>query len=191
MSKLSDVFDAIDPKIIAKEIILPCKTAEQTYRAKHLVPNSFEDFMEDCAGYWNHLKKTYHQMNNYTIPDKYAGGVALRYVDQAYRNKGGMIWAYEKAREGMTFGIVKSGITEAFIGEAISDYTGEILNSMISPRDYDEQVAFMREYVRRFVDYEVSQGEFQMMVSNYKMILRSHVQHHADMMFERQTGIHV
>lgn len=189
MSKLTDILDAIDPRTIARKIVLPCKVAEQTYRTKHLVPDSYEEFLEDCSGYWTHLCRTYYGANNLTIPHNYAGGMALRYIDEAYQKQGGTRWAYEKAKEGMTFGIVKSGITEAFLNEIISDYTGWIIRSMINPFDYNELVSLMKEYVERFIEKGVTQGEFQMMISNYAMILRSHVQKHADMAFERETGI--
>lgn len=189
MSKLSDILDAIDPRTVAKKIILPCKIAEQTYKAKHLVPNSYEEFLEDCANYWTHLCRTYYGANNLSIPHNYAGGMALRYIDEAFQKQGGTRWAYEKAKQGMTFGIVKSGITEAFVNEVVSDYTGWIIRSMINPYDYDALASLMKEYVQRYVPMGVSQGEFQMMISSYSMILRSHVQHHADMAFERQTGI--
>jgi hypothetical protein len=190
MSKLTDILDAIDPQTVNRKIILPCKMAEQTYRAKHLVPQSYEEFLEDCAGYWNHLHKCYFQMKDCNISQHYAGGLALRYIDEAFRDKGGTRWAYEKAKEGMTFGIAKSGITEAFVSEAVSNYTGYILRSKIDPYKYDEIAALMKEYVQRFCEKPVSQGDFQMMIANYSMILRSHVQHHADMAWERQTGIH-
>jgi hypothetical protein len=189
MSKLIQILDAIDPKTIAKNIVLPCKMAEQTYKPKHLVPDSYEEFLEDCAAYWIHLCRTYYGAQNAMIPSDYAGGIALSYIDQAFRDKGGTRWAYEKAKEGMTFGVAKSGITEAFLSEAVSNYTGWIVRSMVNPYDYNELVSLMKEYVQRFVTKDISQGEFQMMISNYSMILRSHVQHHADMAFERQTGI--
>jgi hypothetical protein len=189
MSQLSQILDAIDPKTIATKLVMPCHIAEQTYRSKHLVPNSYDEFLEDCAFFWTHLCKTYYGAQNAVIPNKYAGGMALQYIDEAFRDQGGTRWAFEKAKEGLTFGIVKKGITEAFLNEAVSNYTGWILRSMVNPYNYDELVSLMKEYVQRFITKEVSQGEFQMMISNYSMILRSHVKHHADMAFERKTGI--
>lgn len=189
MSNLTDILDAIDPKTITTKIVLPCHIAEHTYQAKHLVPKTYEEFLDDCSGYWIHLCRTYYKAKNANIPNDYAGGLALKYIDDAFRDQGGARWAYEKAKEGLTFGVAKKGITEAFLSEQVSNYTSWIIRSMVNPYSYEELASLMKEYVQRFSINSVSQGDFQMMISNYAMILRSHVKHHADMAWERQTGL--
>ena len=187
MSKIKEVLRAIDPKTIADRIVTPCKMAEQLYKAKHLIPQNYQEFLDDCAAYWAFLTKQYHSTPNLSIPMEYAGGMALRYVDQAFRKYGGTRFAFEKSKE-LTFGYVKYGITEEFIREASENYTGYILRSMVNPYDYQELVALMKEYVCEFKIKVESQGDFQVMVQNYSMILNSHVQHHAQMALERRIG---
>jgi hypothetical protein len=188
MSKLSQILDAIDPKTIAVKLVRPCKIAEQTYRAKHLVPKSYEEFLEDCAGYWIHLYSTYHNVPISTASKEYASGMAMMRIDEAFHNQGGTRWAYGKAMEGLTFGIAKSGITEAFVGEIVESYTGWVIRSFVNPYDYKELKELMCEYAKKF-NCPVSEANLQIMISSYSMILRSHVKHHADMAFERENGI--
>jgi hypothetical protein len=190
MGKLHEILKAIDPQTITKKIVLPCKIAEQTYRAKHLVPVSYEDFLEECGNYWRHLNIEYLRLNRDPFTDEYAGGIALNYIDKAFHKYGGLLWAYEKART-ESFGIVKHGITEEFIGEAANNYTGLMLTSMINPFDYEELESLMNEYVRAFDIKLQSRSEFQRMIQNYEMILRSHVRHHAEMALERAIGHNV
>jgi hypothetical protein len=187
MSKIKEVLKAIDPKTVAEKIVTPCKIAEQLYKAKHLLPQNYQEFLEDCGAYWAHLTKHYHSTPNVSIPMEYAGGMALQYVDQAFRKYGGTRYAFEKSKE-LTFGYVKYGITEEFIREASLNYTGYMLRSMVNPYDYQELVSLMKEYVREFQIEVKSQGDFQVMIQNYSMILQSHVQHHAQMALERMTG---
>lgn len=190
MSKIREVLAAVDPQVIAQKIVTPCKMAEQTYKPKHLLPQDYEEFLEDCAAFWVHLNKSAYGVSNLSMSQNYAGGMALKYIDEAFRQYGGVRYAYEKARE-MTFGYIKYAITEQFIGELSSTYTGYILRSMINPYDYQEISSLMKEYVKEFNIPVSDEGEFQMMIANYSMILHSHVKHHADMMIERKIGHHV
>lgn len=190
MSKIREVMAAVDPKVIAEKIVTPCKIAEQTYKAKHLLPQDYEEFLEDCAAFWVHLNKSAYGVSNLSMSNEYAGGMALKYIDQAFRQNGGTRHAYEKAKE-MTFGYVKYAITEEFIGELSSNYTGYILRSMINPYDYQGLVSLMKEYIKEFNIPVSDEGEFQTMVQSYSMILHSHVRHHADMAMERKIGHHV
>jgi len=120
------------------------------------------------------------------MSNEYAGGMALKYIDQAFRQDGGTRWAFEKAKE-MTFGYVKYAITEEFIGELSSNYIGYVLRSMINPYDYQGLVSLMKEFVKEF-GYTVDEGEFQTMIQSYSMIFQSHVQKHAIMAMERKIG---
>jgi hypothetical protein len=190
MSNIKEVLKAIDPKTVADKIVTPCKIAEHTYKTKHLLPQNYQEFLQDCGAYWVHLSKQYYSTPNVTISSDYAGGMALRYVDQAFRKYGGTRYAFEKSKE-LTFGYVKYGITEEFVREASSNYTTYILRSMVNPYDYEELVELMKEYVKEF-HYEVeSAGDFQVLIQNYSMILQSHVQHHAQMAMERKIGHNV
>lgn len=165
MSKLKQIFRAIDQGVIDRDIVTPCRIAEQSYKEESTIPETFDKFARDCSGYWNHLHCCYYKTQK-TYSNIQGFGMAMRRLDQMLGTKGGLRAAYDKAQK-ETFGVVKSMITSAFISELIQNYVGAVLKTYINPYDYDEKYALMKEYIELMGLHDITPGDFQQMVTHY------------------------
>ncbi len=187
MSKLKQILNAVDQKVIDRDFITPCRMAEQSYREEDIVPDTFDKFSCECSNYWNHLHSYYYKTQK-TFSNIMGFGMAMKRIDQVLGTKGGLRMAFEKART-ETFGSVKNMITNAFIGELINDYIGAVLKTYINPYDYNEKKELMKDYVELMNLHGISEGDFQQMVSHYEIVIRSHVKHHTQMEQDRKFGM--
>lgn len=187
MSKLQRILEALDQNNIDRDIVTPSRMAEHSYRSIFLRPNSYDEFTQECANYWNHLHCYYYHVSK-TYSNSQAFGIAMNKINQALGNKGGLRMAYEKAQK-ETFGHVKGIITSVFISEVMENYIGSVLRTFINPYDYNERYQLMKEYVALMNLNDISEGDFQQMVSHFEVVIRSHVKHHFQMDQDRKFGV--
>lgn len=185
-SKCKKILEAIDQKTLNKKIVTRCKYADASFKPKNSLPKNFSEFQEDCSGFWKHLHEAFYgaSINNH-FEDTL--GHSRMYLEKVFHNSGGMKYALHKAQT-ETFNSVKFYITNIFIDEAVERYIDSILKTYVDPFNYKEIEELMKEYIERFDIQLEKYGDFQMMVANYEVILKSHAKRHSQLELDREMG---
>lgn len=187
MSKLALVLDKLDQKTINKEIITPCRIAQNSYKAEKPIPRKYHEFSRDCAGYFKHLMLAFLNITTTSMTFEMAYSEARRLLDQVYHGIGGMRYAFDKAQS-QTFGYIKAVMTDAYINNMTNSYIHSVLRKYIDPYNYDDIKDVMSEYVREFKITGLTQGDFQHMIANYEVVFMSHVKRHNERDHDRKMG---
>lgn len=181
-TKLEVILKSISRETIDKKIAIKYKYAEMLFRPPYPVPKSLKELYLNCASFLIHMYKVRLKTN---YPVRRAMEEAHKMINKIYSKEGGFRYALLISQR-ETFAPIKAAMTKEFISEDVGNYVGLILRGAINPYNYKEIKELMLEYVRRF-NIRCTEGDLNVMISNYESIIRSHVRWSDEMELDRQA----
>ena len=167
-----------------KKIGMPFRRAELSYRTIYDIPRTLPQLYFEGGRFFNHLNRAYY---GHSYPPRLAIEYALKMLGAIFNNKGGLRYALRLART-ETFSAIKSQMTSAFIYEAERRYVDLIINGIVDPYNYNDIRALMEEYVRQ-LKINCSEGDLNVLISNYAAVLRSHVKWTDEEKLDREARV--
>ena len=178
MGKLNAIMKLLDPRVIAEKIDSPHSFARHSYPFDGSMPTSFQDFQKRLQSYYKHHCAA---IGIGKFPDEISNHNAMKIVENAFSDRGGIRYAYQNTVTGMDNGMaaLHDAIANVLQEQHRTSYIRFVIDTHIDPLDFDQKVAVVRElletyYIPWSVYDRVSPEE---LATNHYAILFSLVQH--------------
>lgn len=175
-SNIQEVFDALSLHAVSEKVHLPHKMIRERYRVRKYAADSYEDACDELTRYYQYHWQTWMRTST-GLPADYAFAAVRAILDG---QQGGFVVAVKNAIRGRQGGLVAlvDAIAEAIEKDALERYIRWVIDSMICRLDYEQVIAFARQYLAQYGRYilpgEEMMSEYEL-AANLDALIRFHV----------------
>jgi len=178
------VFDAVVSQIRTQAIALQVDISIDSARGSYILESSTvetpEEFLDIIVAFFIHMKRYISSSTDKVEDMTRARTEAIALQQRAFRDKGGDLAAFARARDGTKGGMrtVLDALTEQYKGEKKEAYVEMIFHDAIEALGWDERVRCIRGLIKRAgqcFPEEFKNKPPERFARNYKSIFRTYV----------------
>lgn len=166
---LDKLVDAISPKKI-NEKMEPHKKAHNGYKLGKTDVADHDEFVKEIKAYVKHHFKSTDKAD---LSDDDAYSKARRLLESEFKDEGGYVGAYRKARDGDMKEVIRA-LAHGAQADAADSYVEHTM-SQIDPLDFDAHVEIARQYIGKFkglVSGDLKTKSPEQLAHNYQGLIR-------------------
>ena len=149
MATMNSLLSLLNERALAQNVALPHDEARMRYPLGANTVNSFEEFSNVIADYYN-----YHHSECVShggrLSNSDAASWAKKLLEKEYRKRNGdIVSVYNNAHDGTNGGlrVVLDIIAEGLKAEAVERYTLDVFDRHVTPNSWEQKVNIIREFI--------------------------------------------
>ena len=180
MGSLDGLIAAMDELAIVKNVASAHDEARMQYSPRRNTVQSFDDFSDVIADYYNHHVSKCVVHGGYLSRTE-AAGRAKEMLEREYGRQGGNIMtAFNDAHHGTNGGlrVVLDKMAEQLKAESVERYIREAFDRYVDPSSWDQKVDIIRQFILRFghmLSSSIRADQPERYAQNYEELIRSYV----------------
>ena len=169
----------LEERHIAREIGIPHDEARMRFPLQSNIVDSFEEFTEVLANYYNHHHAECLTGGRFSFPE--AASRAKGIVENEYRKKGGDIaTAYNDAHDGTNGGMraILDIIADRLKSESVENYIKDVFDRIVAPNCFEDKVTIMTQFIAAFgsqLSTSIQQDRPERYAHDYKNLIKAYV----------------
>jgi hypothetical protein len=180
MGSIESLLAAMDELTIARNVGIPHDEARMNYSPGRNTVESFDDFADVIADYYNYHFSRCVVHGGY-LSRAQASGLAKKILEQEYRRRGGdIVSAYNDAHDGTNGGLraILDRIAEQLKAESVELYTRDAFDRHVAPSSWEQRVDIIRQFIARFGHHfssSIQADQPERYAKNFEELIREYV----------------
>lgn len=184
MANLTAILQHLEPVHLAEVVDLPQDAAREHYPLNKLRVQSYPEFRSEVGRFFIYQYQAV-MASGVAMPGYMAEGFAFEILESAFGSVGGLPGAYHIASTGAAFRDGRGGLAAicdviylALKKETRERYIDYVLRTFVNPLDWNDRVALMRAYLKRYGRYATSGSakSAEELATRHEDIIRMHVE---------------
>ena len=171
------ILDQLHPDVIGREIEYKHNIIRERWTVKNYMPGDYKECMRDLCDYYRyHFCAMFGISMN--IPDDRAHHEVKMILE---KSQGGYVQGIKNSVRGRHGGMIAlvDALAEEMKKDAIEKHISHVIDTHVSPLDFDFQCELIRQYLDKYAKYMLPGEEIMspyLLAVNYAKVIRTHVE---------------